>query len=83
MQELFKIPSFSERDAAIARIIAFISIGEDNSAKIQESIQQLNLSEQDLEDLKANLNRFEEALAAEDESLSDLLANASKSTCCS
>lgn len=83
MNDTFNLAKLNAREAAVARIIAFISLGEDELQKIQPSIEQLGLNPDDIAEIKQHLSDFENQLAAEDESLSDLLANAAKSTCCS
>ncbi len=83
MKDLFKIEGFSEREAVIAQLITCLTMGEKDSRIFQDAISYLKLNDNHLQALGGQLSALEKELTTNDESLSDLLANASKSTCCS
>ena len=74
------------REQALAQWIAYTCLGngqEKQEAAIRQQALAAGFNEQQLQQMAAAVGSFEEALQAEDESLSDLLAGATKSTCCS
>lgn len=83
MKTQFDFAGFSERENLLAQYIACLALGETESDLFSQTAASLELSDGDKQTLTDQLSQLEQALADADDSLSDLLANASKSTCCS
>lgn len=83
MELVFNLESLSERENLIAQLVACVALeGQDNGV-FRKTRDALNLPADSLGDIEKALSKLENHLASTDDSLSDLLASASKSTCCS
>lgn len=83
MELVFKLEGLSERENLIAQLVACVALEGENNAVFSETRDALNLPADSVGTIQKALSKLENHLASTDDSLSDLLANASKSTCCS
>nr|WP_298163879.1 hypothetical protein [uncultured Pseudomonas sp.] len=80
---VFKLEGLSERENLIAQLVACVVLEGQDSGVFGETRDALKLPANCVGDIEKALSKLENHLASTDDSLSDLLANASKSTCCS
>lgn len=83
MELVFKLEGLSERENLIAQLVACVALEGESNALFSETRDALSLSADSVGTIQKALSKLENHLANTDDSLSDLLANASKSTCCS
>jgi len=83
MELVFKLEGLSERENLIAQLVACVAMEGEGNALFSETRAALSLSADSVGTIQKALSKLENHLANTDDSLSDLLANASKSTCCS
>lgn len=82
MTNYFSLDSLSSRESSVAQLIACLALNGKDSDLYQTSVKALGLDAGSLSKIEAAFDETEKALADSDVKLSDLLANASKSTCC-
>lgn len=83
MELVFKLEGLSERESLIAQLVACVALEGQENGVFSETRDALKLPAGCVADIEKALSKLENHLASTDDSLSDLLANASKSTCCS
>lgn len=83
MELVFKLEGLSERENLIAQLVACVALEGESNAAFSEMREALKLPADGVGNIQKALLRLENHLARTDASLSGLLANASKSTCCS
>lgn len=83
MELIFKLEGLSERENLIAQLVACVALEGESNAIFSETREALSLPADSQGAIEKALSKLENHLASTDNSLSDLLANASKSTCCS
>lgn len=83
MELIFKLDGLSERENLIAQLVACVALEGQDNGLFSETRAALSLQADSVGHIEKALSKLENHLASTDGSLSDLLANASKSTCCS
>ena len=87
MKNVFaQMDDLNDREQALAQWVCYSLLGNDQDQAgndIRRQAQVAGFTQEQLQQIAEAVGRFEEALQGEDESLSDLLASATKSTCCS
>ncbi len=82
MDTVFNLEGLSERENLIAQLVACVALEGENTNLFKDTLAKLRLTV-DADQINETLSDLEKKMAEDDSDLSDLLANASKSTCCS
>ncbi len=83
MSHLFNIDGLSDRENAIAQLVAGVVLEEEGHTLLDSIKTELAINENQIEQIKEGIKKFEHELTNSDGSLADLLANTAKSACCS
>ena len=82
MDSVFNLDGLSERENLIAQLVACVALEGETSNIFKDTLAKLRLTV-DADQINDSLSDLEKKMTEDDNDLSDLLANASKSTCCS